>query len=95
MVVKPTAKSPGSKVGPEPPTGLPLSILSIYHNRVTLYNLLKSRLIGCMADSVPCVVYIGPAIVGGGTILYTPALVLEPSNPSLLSSRKTFFIVQD
>jgi hypothetical protein len=50
---------------------------------------------GCRADSVPCVVYIGPWIVEGGTILYTPDLALSTWNPNRISSDRTFFIVDD
>ena len=63
--------------------------------RFTLYNLLKSRRMGCRADSVPCVVYIGPWIVEGGTILYTPDFALSTLNPNRSSSDRTFFIVDD
>jgi len=40
-----------------------------YTFKSTPYIRLKSLLMGWRADSVPCVVYIGPWIVGGGTIL--------------------------
>ena len=63
--------------------------------RFTLYNLLKSRRIGCRADSVPCVVYIGPWIVEGGTILYTPDLALSTLNPNRISSVRTLFMLDD
>lgn len=63
--------------------------------RFTLYNLLKSRRMGCRADSVPCVVYIGPWIVEGGTILYTPDFALSTLNPNRSSSDRTFFILDD
>lgn len=66
-----------------------------YTGRFTLYNLLKSRRMGCRADSVPCVVYIGPWIVEGGTILYTPDLALSTLNPNRINSDRTFFIVDD
>jgi hypothetical protein len=63
--------------------------------RSTLYIRLKSRLIGCRADSVPWVVYMGPSIVEGGTIFQTPDLLRFTLKPNRFNSVRTFFIAED
>jgi hypothetical protein len=63
--------------------------------RSTLYIRLKSRLMGCRADSVPWVVYMGPSIVEGGTIFQTPDLLRFTLKPNRFNSVRTFFIAED
>lgn len=63
--------------------------------RSTLYIRLKSRLIGCRADSVPWVVYMGPSIDEGGTIFQTPDLLRVTLKPNRFNSVRTFFIAED
>ena len=72
-----------------------VAVTDNYIFKWTPYIRLKSLRIGWRADSVPWVVYIGPWIVGGGTILYTPDLHRSTLKPNRSSSAITFFMALD
>lgn len=60
-----------------------------------LYIFLKSLLIGWIDDSVPCVLYIGPCIDAGGTMLYEPDFLCKTVKPKRSSSLNTFLTAFD
>jgi hypothetical protein len=59
------------------------------------YILLKSLLMGCRADSVPWVLYIGPSTLEGGRMVYDPDFFCVTVNPNRSSSLNALVIAFD